>query len=96
MTGGAPCASSSHSTGRAKNSPSLSRPVISASTTGGKVPGVDAAVCAGALDLAFGGEFAQHAVERRAVGVFRAECARDFARADIATAFADKRDQFVA
>ena len=38
MTGGAPCASSSHSVGRAKNSPSLSRPVMSASTTGGSVP----------------------------------------------------------
>ena len=39
ITGGAPWAASSHSVGRANNSPSASRPVTSASTTGGKVPG---------------------------------------------------------
>jgi hypothetical protein len=49
-----------------------------------------------AIDLACFGQFTEHAIECRAVGIFRAERAGDFARADIATAFADKRDQFVA
>ena len=48
------------------------------------------------VDQAFVGKFAQHAVERRAVGVLGAERARDLARADLAAAFADEGDQLVA
>ena len=48
------------------------------------------------VDQAFVGNFAQHAVERRAVGVLGAECARDLARADFAAAFADEGDKLLA
>ena len=48
------------------------------------------------VDQAFVGNFAQHAVERRAVGVLGAECARNLARADFAAAFADEGDKLIA
>ena len=48
------------------------------------------------VDQAFVGDFAQHAVERGAVGVLGAERARNFARADLAAAFADEGDKLLA
>ena len=48
------------------------------------------------VDVAFVGEFAQHAVERRAVGVLGAEGAGDLARADLAAALADEGDKLLA
>ena len=50
---------------------------------------------AAALDAAFVGELAQHALERGAVGVLQAEGARDLARADLAGLLADEGEQFV-
>jgi hypothetical protein len=46
------------------------------------------------VDAAVLGEFAQHAIERRAVGVLGAELARDLARGDLTAPFADKGDKF--
>ena len=89
MTGAAPCASSSHSVGRASNSPSLSRPVTSARTTGGKMPG-RCSLLPVLLDMTAFGQIAQHALEFGAVGVLGAESAGDLARADIAGALADE------
>ena len=48
------------------------------------------------VDAAVLGEFAQHAIERRAVGVLGAELARDLARGDLAAALADEGDKFFA
>jgi hypothetical protein len=76
--------------GVAISSPSRSRPVMSASTTGA-ARRAGAASCA-ALDAAFVGEFAQHALELGAVGVLQAEGARDLARADLAGLLADEGD----
>ena len=47
------------------------------------------------LDAAFVGEFAQHALERGAVGVLQAEGARDLAGADLAGLLADEGDDVV-
>ena len=49
-----------------------------------------------AVDAAFVGELAQHAVERGAVGVLGAEGLGDLARRDLAAALADEGDQFIA
>ena len=48
------------------------------------------------LDVAFVGKFAQHALERRPVGILGAECARDLARADFAGVLADEGKQLFA
>ena len=87
--GGAPCASSSHSTGTAISSPSRSRV--------GDVGEHDVRQRAGlmqllaaALDAAFVGELAQHLLEPRAVGILEAEGAGDLARADLAGLLADE------
>src|ERR1700733_9650365 len=48
-----------------------------------------------AIDRARVGELAQHAVERRAVGILGAERARDLARADLAAAVADESDKLL-
>jgi hypothetical protein len=45
---------------------------------------------AAAVDLAGVGKFAQHAIERGAVGVLGAESARDLAGADLAATLADE------
>ena len=50
---------------------------------------------AAALDAAFVGELAQHALERGAVGVLQAEGARDLARADLAGLLADEGEEVV-
>jgi hypothetical protein len=49
-----------------------------------------------AIDAAFIGQIAQHALERGAIGILGAEGARDFADADLATSFADEGDKFFA
>ena len=95
MTGAAPCASSSHSVGRASNSPSLSRPVMSASTTGGKRAGAMQPLSP-PFDVTAFGKFAQHALERGAVGILGAERAGDLARADLAGALADEGEELLA
>jgi hypothetical protein len=46
-----------------------------------------------ALDQSIVGKFAQHALERRAVGILEAEGARDLAGADLAGRLADKREE---
>ena len=68
---------------------------MSASTTGGKRAGVMQPF-APPLDMAFIGEFAQHAIERGAVGILGAEGARDLARADLAAALADEGEKLLA
>ena len=50
---------------------------------------------AAALDAAFVGEFAQHALERGAIGVLQAERARDLAGADLAGLLADEGEEVV-
>ncbi len=50
---------------------------------------------AAALDAAFVGEFAQHALERGAIGVLQAERARDLAGADLAGLLADEDEEVV-
>ena len=50
---------------------------------------------AAALDLAFVGELAQHALELDAVGILHAEGARDFAGADLAGLLADEGEEVV-
>ena len=49
-----------------------------------------------AVDQALVGNFAQQAVERRAIGILGAEGAGDLARADFAAAFANEGDKLVA
>jgi hypothetical protein len=49
-----------------------------------------------AIDAAFIGQIAQHALERGTICIFGAERARDFADADLAAAFADEGDKFLA
>jgi hypothetical protein len=51
---------------------------------------------AAAIDTAVVGKLAQHALERGTVGVFGAECARNFPDADFAAALADEGDKFLA
>jgi hypothetical protein len=48
------------------------------------------------IDAAFIGQIAQHALERGAICILGAERARDFADADLAAAFADEGDKFLA
>ena len=48
------------------------------------------------LDVALVGELAQHALERRAVGILGAEGARDLARADLAGVLADEGEKLLA
>jgi hypothetical protein len=48
------------------------------------------------IDAAFIGQIAQHALERGAIGILGAERARDFPDADLAAAFADEGDKFLA
>ena len=62
---------------------------MSASTTRGQGAGV-MQLLAAALDAAFVGQFAQHALERGAVGVLQPEGAGDLARADLAGLLADE------
>ena len=50
---------------------------------------------AAALDAAFVGELAQHALERGAVGILQAEGARDLAGADLAAVLADEGEEVV-
>jgi len=50
---------------------------------------------AAALDQALVGEFAQHALERGAIGVLEAERARDLAGADLAGLLADEGEEVV-
>jgi len=50
---------------------------------------------AAALDCTLFGELAQHALERRAVGVFQSEGAGDFAGADLAGRLADEGEEVV-
>ncbi len=90
--GAAPCASSSHSAGTATSSPSASRPVMSASTTEGRAP----ARCSFRRRRSMRpvvGEFAQHALERDAVGVLHIEGARDLARSDLARLRGDEGEE---
>jgi len=47
------------------------------------------------IDLARVGKLAQHAIERGAVGVLGAKCARDLARANLAAALTDKGDKLL-
>ena len=49
-----------------------------------------------AIDAAFIGQIAQHALERGAICILGAERARDFADADLAASFADEGDKFLA
>jgi hypothetical protein len=49
-----------------------------------------------AIDLAFLGEIAKHAVEGSAVGILGAKSARDLAWTDFAAAITDERDELVA
>jgi hypothetical protein len=49
-----------------------------------------------AIDPAFIGQIAQHTLERGTIGILGAEGARDFADADLAAAFADEGDKFLA
>jgi hypothetical protein len=49
-----------------------------------------------AIDAAFIGQIAQHALERGAIRILGAEGARDFADADLAASFADEGDKFLA
>ena len=48
-----------------------------------------------ALDVAFVGKLAQHALELGAVGVLEAESAGDLARADLAGLLADEGEELV-
>jgi hypothetical protein len=48
------------------------------------------------IDAAFIGQFAQHALERGAVGILRAKSARNLTDADFAAVLADKVDKFLA
>jgi hypothetical protein len=48
------------------------------------------------VDLTVVGKFAEHAIERGAIRVFGAEGARDLPDADLAAAFADEGDKFLA
>ena len=81
--GAAPLSSSSHSVGVASNSPSVSRPVMSAITVGGSAAG--SWIFRAALgDGAVVGEFAQDALQLDAVGILQAELAGDLAGADLA------------
>ncbi len=80
--------------GVAINSPSLSRPVMSAITVGGSAAGsLDLLAALG--DRAFVGEFAQDAFQFGAVGVLQAEFARDLAGADFSGMRADEGDDGV-
>ena len=67
---------------------------MSASTTDGKVP-PRCSRLRRALDLALIGEFAQHVLELRPIGVLGAEGARDFARADLASMLADEGEKLL-
>jgi hypothetical protein len=49
-----------------------------------------------AIDPAFIGQIAQHALERGAIRILGAERARDFSDADLAASFADEGDKFLA
>jgi hypothetical protein len=48
------------------------------------------------VDLSVVGEFAEHAIERGAIRIFGAKGARDLSDADLAAAFADEGDKFIA
>jgi hypothetical protein len=48
------------------------------------------------IDCPFIGQIAQHALERGAIGILGAEGARDFTDANLAAAFADEGDKFLA
>jgi hypothetical protein len=48
-----------------------------------------------AIDTAFVGKVAQHALERSAIGILGAERARDLSNAHCAAMLADKGDKFV-
>ena len=50
---------------------------------------------AAALDAALIGKFAQHALERGAIGVLQTECAGDLAGADLAGLLADEGEEVV-
>ena len=67
---------------------------MSASTTCGQCAGM-MQLLAAALDPAFVGELAQHALERGAVGILHAEGARDLAGADFAGLLADEGEELV-
>ena len=91
--GAGPCASSSHSSGVAMRSPSLSRAVTSASTVEGRAPGV-MQLLAALFDRAFVGQFAQQALQVGAQVVLEVEGAGDLLGADLAGALADEGEKF--
>jgi len=62
---------------------------------GGQRPGMMQALTP-PFDVAFVGKLAQHALERRPVGIFGAECPRNLARADFAGMLADEGKQLFA
>jgi len=49
-----------------------------------------------AIDAAFIGQIAQHALERSAIRILGAEGARNFADADLTASFADEGDKLLA
>ena len=82
--------------GVAISSPSLSRPVMSASVTSGRLPGWCSFLRLD-FDVAFVGQLAQHALQLDAAVVLQIEGAGDLARADLAGLFADEgEDLFLA
>ena len=94
MTGAAPCASSSHSVGRARK--------FAVAVAAGDVGKDDRRQGAGAMqllaapvDMTAFGQIAQHALELGAIGILGAECARDLAGADIAGVLADESQKLV-
>ncbi len=92
--GTGPCSSSSHSVGVAISSPSLSRPVMSASVTSGRRAGLVQLLAPG-FDVALVGQLAQHALQLDAAVVLQIEGAGDLARADLAGMFVDEGKDLV-
>ena len=95
MTGGAPWASSSHSVGPRQQF----AVAVAAGDVGEHHGGQRAAVMqplAPPLDVTLFGELAQHALERRPVGILGAERACDLARAHLAGVLADEGKKLLA
>ena len=90
--GAGPCASSSHSSGVAMRSPSVSRRGHVGEQGRGQGAGV-MQLLAPLLDQALVGEVAQHALELGARGVLQAEGAGDLAGADLAGAVPDEGEE---
>ena len=91
--GAGPCASSSHSSGVAIRSPSLSRAIDVGEHGRGQGAGV-MQLLAVLFDRALVGEFAQHALQVGAQRVLQPEGAGDFAGADFAALIADEGEEF--